>query len=178
VQSGSEDELQGRTVAGAGTSSDDSSDFAEGFLFFKPVSTILCASTTMRGRDGGGGGGVYGRVCQAEAECDLTCPRRLLCRDLGTTLHRCQISNKIVKAIPLRKARNVGFGPDRRISRKEFMRMCRNLTVVAFTNVLSLSESAWATSVVISVHGLMHMEARKVERIFGQCFLCISACGI
>jgi len=50
ARNGSGNVFQGRTVVGVSASSDDSSVFAEGFLFFRPVLTILCASTMERGR--------------------------------------------------------------------------------------------------------------------------------
>ena len=122
--------FQGRTVIGVSASNDDSSDLAEGFLLFRPVLAILCASATARGRVGRG---VYGCVAKRK------CVTRLVRVDYHAK-NLPPLSYRTNNKFRHEGHRNIDFGSYRQISWKEFRWMfkaARNLTGVVL-NVLPL----------------------------------------
>jgi hypothetical protein len=153
VRSGSGNVFQGRTVVGAPALSGDLSYLAEGFLFFRIVLTIFCASTTARGSVYMDALAKWNLVADITAHAERSRPRHIL---PPLSNYEC---NEIIKLISLRRARNIDFGPDRRISRGEVPVYVRSDTEPDDW-CSTFCRSALATNVVISV--VSHI--RKPER--------------
>lgn len=100
------------TVVGMSGLSGDSSGFAEGFLFLRPVFTILCSSTVGRGTCSGDVCGCVGQRIKS-----VTRLRRI---DYDTTPHRAQRPSRSF-CFGGREMSTPGNG---KISRKKFKRMC------------------------------------------------------